>query len=90
MPRYIPTPSSPILANPPSQAPKTIWLASCVPDSTPEVLEWDPSEIPRFTNHQDDHRELQSVLLDEEQAICAICQGSGLLLQDACPLCDGH
>ena len=90
MPRYIPAPLSHPPVNPPSQAPTTIWLASCVPDSAPEVLEWDPSEIPRLTNDQDDHRELQSVWLEEDQAQCAICQGSGLLLQDTCPLCDGY
>ena len=89
MHRYIPTPSSPMRANQPSQAPTTIWLASCVPDSPPEILEWD-SETPRLANDWDDHRELPSVLLAEDPALCAICQGSGLLLQDACPLCDGH
>ena len=83
MPRYIPTPSLPMPANPPSQASTTFWLASCVPDWTPEALEWDASEIPRLTNYWDDHRELHSVLLDEDSALCAICQVSGLLLQDA-------
>ena len=89
VPKYV-IPSSPMPDKPPPQAPSAIWLSSCVPDTQPEVLEWDPSEPPPLTSDQDDHRELQSVLLEENQALCAICQGTGLLLREACPLCDGQ
>ena len=73
---------------PPSDAPTAIWLASCVSDPTPEVLEWDTSTLPRLIDDRDEYHQLQSASLEEDQTPCSVCLGSGLLLQDACPLCD--
>ena len=88
IPRYIPIPCSPMPDKPPSDAPTAIWLASCVSDPTPEVLEWDTSTLPRLIDDRDEYHQLQSASLEEDQTPCSVCLGSGLLLQDDCPLCD--
>ena len=75
---------------PAGDAPTAIWLASCVPDSMPEVLEWDASEGSQASGTVEASSGTPPGESCDEEALCEICEGSGLLLHKSCPLCDGQ
>lgn len=83
-PKYVPlqgiVPPVPMPLKPPTQFPNTIWLASC---ESPEVLEWDASEITVGPHDEHVHQS------ERVELACEVCLGTGMLLQDMCPLCDG-
>ena len=94
----------------PQTPPRTIILASCVPEPPEdEVIEWIPTEpmnksvphvnaslppdnpaggvaLRRFRPEGDSSDSME----DDMEFTCSVCLGSGKLLEDLCPLCDGE